>query len=136
MRILGIDYGKKRIGFAISDELGIMAHQLEVYTRKDLPDDIQHIKDIVTEKKVLLIVVGDPINMDGTAGPQSEAAHQFASSLQENLGMPVDTFDERLTTSQADSILDIGRIHPKKRKTLRDKIAAQFILQGYIDSLK
>ncbi|MFH0839613.1 MAG: Holliday junction resolvase RuvX [Candidatus Omnitrophota bacterium] len=135
MRILSLDVGEKRIGMALSDALGIIAQQLDTLTRKNEESDFRLIKDILKEKEVAEIVVGFPLNMDGTAGPKAEEINRFVEKLRSECDIPVKLWDERLTTRQADRLLREADVSRRKRKKLDDKLAAQLILQSYMDSI-
>ncbi len=133
-RFLGIDYGKKRIGLALSDMLGMMAHPFDVIESKGLNNNVENILQIAKDNEVSCIVIGVPINMNASEGEMAETAREFAEELKKKTDISVEVIDERLTTVQADRVLieeaDISR---EKRKNLRDKIAATFILQTYLD---
>ena len=132
-RILGLDYGERRIGLAISDPLGITAQGLDPLFRNDREKEVRALRTIVETRTVELIVIGMPMRMDGTTGRQARRVEKFAQELRDRLGIPVETWDERLTTVEAERIL---REDPRKRarkKGLADRLAAVFILQGYMD---
>ena len=133
MRIVGIDYGERRIGLAISDPLGMMAHQLEIITVESDDDAIAQLSKIVEEREADRLVVGLPINMNGTEGPQAESARAFAARLEKELGLPVDMQDERLTTARAERAMLDADMTRKRRGKRRDRMAAQFLLQTYLD---
>ncbi|MGI6487923.1 MAG: Holliday junction resolvase RuvX [Syntrophomonadaceae bacterium] len=135
MRILGLDPGEKRIGVAMSDPLGITAQALQVITRTGLEKDIALIGDICRSYGVELIVMGLPRNMDGTEGEKAKAARRLAEKLQESLGVRVVLWDERLSTRAAEQTLLEADMSRRRRKQVVDKIAAAYILQGYLDSL-
>ncbi|MDD5679983.1 MAG: Holliday junction resolvase RuvX, partial [Candidatus Omnitrophica bacterium] len=97
-------------------------------------DDFRRIKDIITEREIGEIVVGFPLNMDGSEGPKAEEINQFMEGLKKECGIPVTPWDERLTTREADRILRNADVSRKKRKKLDDKLAAQLILQSYLDA--
>jgi putative Holliday junction resolvase len=135
-RLLGIDFGKARIGLAISDELGFMAHPLETLQRWEVDEVTKRIGEIVKEKDVQRIVVGLPKNMDGSHGSSAEEALAFAAKLRGNLTCDVVTWDERLTTVSANRALrETGRSTRQTRGYV-DQVAAQMILQGYLDRLQ
>ena len=134
MRIMGLDVGSHTIGVALSDELGLTAQGLETIRRKSTAQDLQELSRIVTKYQVSKIVVGLPKNMDGTLGPQAEKMLKWRETLQENLALPVDTWDERLSTVGATRVLLEADVSRKKRKQSVDKIAAVIILQGYLDA--
>lgn len=132
-RILAVDYGKARHGLAISDELGLMAHPLK--TVPALPDDeaLAQIAAAAREKGATLLLVGMPRNMDGSYGPAAEHVRAFCGRLEPLLPCPLKTWDERLTTVQAQrSLHDAGRKVKDSRQVI-DQVAAQMILQNYLD---
>jgi putative Holliday junction resolvase len=133
MRILGLDHGRKRIGLAISDELGVAAHALRTLTVSDPEEAIEDIRQVVREKEVERIIVGLPLNMDGSEGPQAHEARHFARLLGERLALAVELQDERLSTVRAERALLEGDLTRAKREQRRDKMAAQFVLQVYLD---
>lgn len=132
MRILGLDIGAKRIGVAISDGLGITAQGLDTILREDTVS----LEKIVEANDVIEIVVGLPLNMNGTKGERAEDAILFADKLKERFSLPVKMWDERLSTLYAEKEMIKGDLSRRKRKSLSDKIAAQLILQSYLDSRK
>lgn len=132
-RVLGIDNGDVRVGVAISDELGFMAHPLEtIDVRKT--DAISRIRDVAVERDVDTIVVGMPRNMNGTHGPASEKAKDFAEKLKAALPCRVVTWDERLTTVSAQRSLQEAGKKAKDQKGIIDQAAAQVILQSWLDA--
>ncbi|QQK79587.1 Holliday junction resolvase RuvX [Salicibibacter cibi] len=133
MKILGLDVGDKRIGVAISDALGLTAQGLETIAVKGHESTIAKILKVVCEHDVEKIVVGLPKNMNGTLGPRAEKSQQFAASLEKNATIPVQFWDERLTTKAAERTLISADVSRKKRKKVVDKLAAVLILQGYLD---
>lgn len=136
MRTLGLDPGTKRIGVAISDELNFLARPLEIIERKNAFEDLKRIEQIVKLNNVNKIIVGMPINMDGSIGEKANDAKKFAETLKAIPGVEIDFFDERLSTVQANNVLIEADISRKKRKGITDKLAAQFILQAYLDMKK
>ncbi|PDO10948.1 MAG: Holliday junction DNA helicase RuvA [Candidatus Reconcilbacillus cellulovorans] len=133
-RVLGLDYGEKRIGVAVSDELGWTAQGVAVIERRDPASDLERIREIAENYGVSEIVVGLPKNMNGTVGRQGEICIAFARRLEATLKLPVRLQDERLTTAAAERILleaDVGR---RKRRRVTDRLAAAVILQTYLDS--
>ncbi len=136
MRIMGIDYGDRQIGVAVSDELFLTAQG--VATLRNSGDDrvLNDIGKLAGEYGVTEFVVGLPKNMNGTIGPRGEIAEQFARSLGEKTGLPVKLWDERLTTMSAQRTLIEADVSRKKRKEVIDKMAAALILQNYMDSRK
>ena len=133
MRVLGLDYGDKRIGVAISDEMGWTAQALEVIPRDMQGQHIGRIKEIVGQYNIDTIIVGLPKNMNGTVGERGEICIAFAQTLQEILNIPVQLWDERLTTVSAERTLLEADVSRKKRRQVIDKVAATLILQGYLD---
>lgn len=136
MRILGLDIGTKRIGIALSDMLMITAQGLETLTRTDLAADLAAIRKIVEENGVGEIVAGLPLNMDGTYSEKTREVAAFVDELAKAVPVPVKTWDERLTSMQAERIMLEGDLSRRKRKALSDRIAAQLILQSYMATLK
>ncbi len=130
MRILGIDYGTKRIGLAVSDELGFTAQPLPFVEAGELAQ----IAGIVRQREVTRIVIGLPRNMDGSYGPAAEAAREFVGKLKPLVSVPIEMWDERLTTSQAQRVLTEGNVSRAKRKEKVDSMAAQLMLQSYLDA--
>lgn len=136
MRILGLDYGDSRIGVAVSDVMGITAQPVGVITEKDFTRQVLRVIEKAKELGAEEIVIGMPKNMNGTVGERGEKTIKFANALTEKSSLPVTCWDERLTTIAAHRTLEECEISGKKRKGLLDKIAAVFILQGYLDSKK
>ena len=135
MRILGIDYGHRRLGIAVSDDEKILASPLPVYSRRNLDVDLAFLLDIVKENEVERAVVGLPRNMNGSIGRMAKEVLSFAGKLQRKINIPVSTFDERMTSVEAERVLVETNLSRKRRKGLRDSIAAVLILQGYLDRL-
>lgn len=136
MRIIGLDYGTKTVGIAVSDSLGITAQAVETITRKEenkLRQTLARIEALIDEYNVEEIVVGLPKNMNNTIGERAEACRDFADKLERRTGLPVIMWDERLTTVSADNVLKECGVRRENRKAVVDKIAAVFILQGYLD---
>lgn len=135
-RLLGLDLGETRVGLAISDELGLLAHPLETFPAESAKKLMAHIATIVREKDIEQIVLGLPRNMDGSFGPAAEQALQFAEKLRAVVTCSVVTWDERLTTVAANRALrEAGRSTRTTRGQV-DQVAAQMILQGYLDHLQ
>ena len=132
-RILGIDYGEKRLGIAISDETQTVASGLEVYERRSPERDLKHLKEIIEHENVEKIVLGLPLNMDGSYGPKAQEVLQFKQQLEEALKIPVELVDERLTTQEAERVLLEADLSRRRRREIRDQLAAVLILQGYLD---
>jgi putative Holliday junction resolvase len=134
MKIMGIDLGDKRVGIAISDPLKITAQGECVLDRKEA-SLIDKIKTLCQEEGVSEIVLGLPLNMDGSKGPKAQQAEVFGEILKERINLEVKLWDERLTTVVAERAMLEANTSRKKRKEKIDKIAAQLILQGYLDSI-
>ncbi|MBR2350094.1 MAG: Holliday junction resolvase RuvX [Clostridia bacterium] len=136
MRKLALDVGDVRIGLATSDIMGIIASGYETYTRKSLAQDYAYIADFCKKNSVDTLVIGLPVNMDGTEGPRVEVTREFANGLQEYVeGIKIVYQDERLTTVQAERMLIQGGVRREKRKKVIDKVAATIILQAYLDRI-
>lgn len=135
MRILGIDYGVKRVGLAISSPVVSIAQGLPTIERVDGKDYLEELADIIKEKEVDEIVVGLPKNMNGTIGEKAEEVLQFVEILKSKFNLPVHTVDERLTTVRAHRAMTGVKISKKGKKKRVDMIAAQFILQAYLDQI-
>jgi putative holliday junction resolvase len=131
MRALGVDYGTVRVGLAISDELGIISMPLETVPQERA---VERIIQVIEEKKVGIVILGLPKNMDGTLGPKAQEVQKFAASLSEKITVPIKLWDERLTTRGVERMLIEADVSRQNRKKVIDKLAAQQILQGYLDS--
>jgi putative Holliday junction resolvase len=137
MRILGLDFGMKTIGVAVSDPLGWTAQGLEIIRREEennLKKSIVRLQEICSQYEVESIVLGYPKNMNNTEGERVEKTKQFKKRLEKELKLPVELWDERLSTVGAERILLEADLSRAKRKNVIDKMAAVFILQGYLDS--
>ena len=135
-RVRGIDYGDTRTGLAISDVTGFLASGIGTIEAAGDRALIRKIKEEIEARGVGLVVVGDPINMNGTRGPRSEKARAFAEKLHAATGLPVVLEDERCTTMSARAILDETDTRRKKRKACIDTLSAQIILQNFLDRIK
>ena len=135
MRILGVDYGTKRMGIAVSDELGVIALPLEYIPSEPFPAFLDRFQEILETKGVELIIVGMPRNMDGSYGPAAANVEAFVAALRRALAIPVKTWDERLTTREANRVLIEAGVRRAQRKETVDKMAAAILLQCYLDSL-
>jgi putative Holliday junction resolvase len=135
MRILALDHGTRRIGVAISDELKMIAQPLEFIPAEPFADFLGRLKEILREKEVELILVGMPRNMDGTYGPAALKVQDFTAALHNAVTIPIQTWDERLTSVQANRFLIQGGVRRDKRKEKVDKMAAAILLQSYLDGL-
>jgi putative holliday junction resolvase len=134
IRILALDLGKKRIGVALSDALGLTAQGLTVLTRQTLNSDLEQVILLAKRHEVQEIVIGLPRHMDGRLGEGAEEVQLWARELEERLGLPVHYVDERLTTMQAERVLLEADVSRKKRRQVIDKMAASLILQSFLDS--
>ena len=133
MRILGLDVGDRRIGVAVSDELALFAQGLLVLERRGLAADLAALQAVMSDHDVGRVVVGMPRNMNGSYGPQADKTAAFIDRLERSCNLPCLAWDERLTTQQAERLLIAANQRRNKRKAVRDKIAAQLILQSYLD---
>jgi len=134
MRILALDHGTQRIGLAISDELKLIAQPLEFVPAEPFQAFIQRLKEILAGKPCELILVGLPRNMDGTYGPAAEKVREFVARLKDEVPLPIRTWDERLTSAQANRVLLQGNVRRADRKQKVDKMAAAILLQSYLDA--
>lgn len=135
MRVLALDFGKRRIGLAISDELGITAQGLDTLQRTNIREDIAHLAQLIAEKSVSLILMGNPLHMSGAEGRQTEYTRDFATRLGTRTGVEVQFWDERLTTVAAQRVLRESGISIEKRARAVDRLAAVILLESYLDSL-
>ena len=135
-RLLGIDPGKNHVGLAISDEDKVVSTPLKTIKKKNNSNFIKEIKDIVIENNIKGIIIGNPINMDGSSGPSAQSAKDFAKYLSNNISVPVSMWDERLSTSAAFNLSSNLDVSVSKKVKKLDQNAASFILQGAIDYIK
>lgn len=135
MRILGLDVGDRTVGVALSDPLGFIAQGITTIRRKNIEYDLSELKKILDDNNVDTIVVGLPKNMNGTLGPQGEKVMEFCESIRTITGIPIKMWDERLTTVAAHRAMLEADMSREKRKKIVDKVAATYILQGYLDSI-
>ena len=136
MRIMGLDYGSKTVGVAVSDALGLTAQGVEIIRRrseKRLRQTMARIDELIEEYQVGSIVLGFPKNMDNTIGDRAEKSLEFQEILKKRTGLPVVMWDERLTTIEANRTMTETRVRREDRKKYVDELAAMFILQGYLD---
>lgn len=133
-RIMALDPGTKRIGVALSDEMGWTAQPLETYERRTIEADIAHICNLVRQHEVRELVIGLPLRLNGEVGQAAQEARAFMSALQPHLNVPIIEWDERLTTSSAEALLIEADVSRRKRKGAVDRIAAALILRSYLDS--
>jgi putative Holliday junction resolvase len=134
MRAMGLDVGTKTVGVAVADELGITAQGVTTVRRSNLKADLEALRAIVGNYGVTHAVVGLPLNMDGSEGPRAEASRSFAGLLEQRLGLTTELWDERLTTVAAERVLLEGDVSRQKRRQVIDQVAAQLILQGWLDA--
>ncbi|MFW6022201.1 MAG: Holliday junction resolvase RuvX [Halanaerobiaceae bacterium] len=134
MRSMGLDFGDRTIGVAVSDQLGWTAQSKGVIRRVNLSDDFEKIKKYINEYNIEEIIVGLPLNMDGTAGKRVEKTEQFVNFLKKRVEIPVKMWDERLSSNQAERILLEADLSRSRRKKVIDQLAAAIILQSYLDS--
>lgn len=134
MRAMGLDVGSKTVGVAISDELGWTAQGITTVRRSNLKADLAELVRLCSEYAVTTLIVGLPLNMNGSEGPSSEEARKLGDKLAAETSLPVIYWDERLTTTAANRMLIEADVSRKKRKAVVDQVAATFILQGWLDS--
>ena len=136
MKILSVDYGDSRIGLAVCDELEILATPLATIKSESMRKNIDKISRIATDEGAKLIVVGLPLNMDGSVGERASKSQAFGRVLQKVSGIPVEYQDERLSSVEAEGIMDAVGVKKSNRKNIVDRIAAQLILESYLGSRK
>lgn len=134
MRTLAIDYGDVRIGVAVSDALGVTAQGLETIPNKGKKGVLEALKKVASEYGVTEVVIGLPVNMDGTLGPRAKGVNDLVPVLEEALGVPVKTWDERLSSRQVERLMLEGGLSRQKRREKSDRMAATLILQSYLES--
>jgi putative Holliday junction resolvase len=135
MRILGLDYGSRRIGVAVCDELGMTAQGVATVNRKNRAADLEAIAELAERYDVEQIVIGYPIRLDGGEGIQCDKINRFCRRLEARLSLPVIRRDETLSTKEAEEILRETSVRPAKRRGVIDRVAASIILQGHLDAL-
>lgn len=133
-RILALDVGKKRIGLAVSDELGITAQGIPTLQRTRIRDDLNKLRDVAVQWQVRMLVIGNPLHMKGTESRQSEYTKEFAGRLAEHLGLPVVFWDERLTSVEAERVLREGGASLDERKRAVDRLAAVLLLESFLEN--
>jgi putative Holliday junction resolvase len=134
MRVLALDHGAKRMGLALSDELGMIAQPLGYIPAEPFARFLARLKDIIRDKEVELLLVGMPRNLDGSYGPAALKVQEFVAVLKETIGIPIQTWDERLTSAQANRFLIQAGARRDKRKEKVDQTAAAILLQSYLDA--
>ena len=135
-RLLGIDPGKNRVGIAISDENKVVSTPLKTILKKNNSNFLNEIKEIILENNVKGIIIGHPINMDGSTGPSAQSAKDFAVYISNNVSIPVSMWDERLSSQGAFNLSSNLDINVSKKVDKLDENAASFILQGAIDYIR
>jgi putative holliday junction resolvase len=135
MRILGLDYGSRRIGVALCDELGMTAQGVTTLVRKNREADLAAIATLVARHGIERIVVGYPLRLDGSEGIQCEKINGFIRRLESRFSLPVVRWDETLSTKEAEELLRGRGVRAEKRRAVVDRVAASLILQGYLDAL-
>ena len=134
MRTMGLDVGSKNIGVAISDELGITGQSVATLRRSSLRADLAALRALIGQHAVSRAVVGLPLNMDGSEGPMAQASREFGNALSKDAGIPVEYWDERLSTVAAERVLLEADVSRRKRREVVDSIAAAIILPGWLDA--
>jgi putative Holliday junction resolvase len=135
MKILGIDYGEKRVGLAVSDPSNMVARSLKVLMRNETRRWLGEMKEIIEQNKIGKIVIGLPRNMNGSLGEKGKDVLAFVKVLEKVVNVPIVTWDERLTTVSAEKVLVQAELSRKKRRDILDKLSACIILQNYLDSI-
>jgi putative Holliday junction resolvase len=133
MRILALDHGTRRIGVALSDELKLIAQPLEYIPAEPFAGFLARLKELLHDKEVEMILVGLPRNMDGSYGPAALKVQEFVAALKSAVAVPIQTWDERLTSVMANRLLVEGQVRREKRKEKVDKMAAAILLQSFLD---
>ena len=133
-RVLAIDLGARRMGLALSDPLGLTAQGLPTAERRNKREDMNFLKSLARRHEVSLILVGNPLNMDGSEGPPSAKARAFAAELAQRAGVAVELWDERLTSVEAHAMLDAAGVDKVKRRGRVDQLAATILLQSFLDT--
>jgi putative Holliday junction resolvase len=135
MRILAIDHGTVRMGIAISDEMKMIATPVEFVPAEPFASFLERLRELLQEKEVELVLVGMPRNMNGSYGPAAQKVQEFVVALKDAITVPIRTWDERLTSAQANRFLIEGNVRREKRKQKVDSMAAAILLQSYLDSM-
>lgn len=135
-RKMGIDYGDKRIGVAMTDALCIISSPYEVFENRSQKASLQHLAELIKQFNVDEVAMGLPLNMDGSEGERAKIHRAFGEKLAKLSGVKVDYVDERLTSAEAEEILIQSKVRREKRKELIDKLSAQIILQTYLNQIK
>ena len=133
-RALGLDVGDRTVGLARSDELGLTAQGLPTLARSSIETDLESIAEVCREHSIEVLVVGLPLNMDGSEGPRAQISRRFGDRLGQRAELPVEYWDERLTTAEVERVLLAADVSRAKRKRVVDKLAAQVILQSWMEA--
>ncbi|NLK70475.1 MAG: Holliday junction resolvase RuvX [Clostridiales bacterium] len=136
MKIMAVDFGDSRTGLAVCDKMELLASPLCVVEEKDFDNCILKVSELVKENKIEKIIVGYPVNMNGTVGERADRCKLFADTLAEKVGIPVEMWDERCTTVSAHNYLNQTNTRGKKRKAIIDAVAATIILENYLEYRK
>ena len=136
MKIMAVDFGDSRTGLAVCDKMELLASPLCVVEEKDFDNCILKVSELVKENKIEKIIVGYPVNMNGTVGERADRCKLFADTLAEKVGIPVEMWDERCTTASAHNYLNQTNTRGKKRKAIIDAVAATIILENYLEYRK
>jgi putative Holliday junction resolvase len=134
MRTMGLDVGTRTVGIAMADELGLTAQALITLQRKNLKTDIGEIAKLIEKNNVTVVVIGLPLNMNGSEGPRAEASRNFGAALRKESDVLISYWDERLTTAEAERVLIAGNVSRERRKKVIDQLAACIILQSWLDA--
>lgn len=134
MRVLGVDLGERTIGLALSDELGMTAQPLTTLPRAGGREDLRALEEVCRAHQVSRIVIGLPLNMDGSEGPRARASREFAKVVEAGLGLAVELWDERLTTVSAERVLLEADLSRKRRREVVNQVAAALILRSWLDA--
>jgi putative Holliday junction resolvase len=135
-RIMALDYGERRIGVALSDPLGLTARALTTVVRRSRARDLETLRDLAREHEVTRIVVGWPLAMDGSRTERVRLTEAFMREMGRASGLPVERWDERLTTVQAERVLIEGGVRRERRREVIDQVAAVILLQSYLDAAR
>ncbi len=134
-RLLGLDFGSTTIGIALSDATRTVASPLETIERGKFGKDIEKLKSIIEKHKVAGLVIGNPVNMDGSSGPRVQSTRTFVSNISKHIDLPMLLWDERLSTAVVERMMIEADLSRARRAVLVDKLAASYMLQGYLDSV-
>jgi putative holliday junction resolvase len=135
-RLLGLDVGDTTIGLSLSDVMRSIASPLLTIDRKKFSKDIEILKQVITDHKICGLVIGYPLNMDGSHGPRTQSTRAFVSNISKHIDLPMLMWDERLTTMAVERAMLEGDLSRQKRAQLVDKLAASYMLQGFLDSIR